>query len=433
MKTVRKLLSYLVTTLLFAGIVALAPRIVEDSLADQAAKSDIAEINHIMYGIFSVNSWKGKISQIILGEIQKIDLKKTSAQLRTTIEAQLSAVIDKLNEQVREANKHSLGGRLKQILINLVVDVETIKKGVPKYADAVIGEFTKPETEKLLKDMATKQVKTYLRRTFVEQNMEKVDRVLEKTNSETIEEATAKLRAQIEGRREKLAKFIVGLISLAVAMLVWIAIPQNRSRYNFTLFCASLLVMLAIGVSIPMIDLEAKISEMSFVLLGTKIAFYDQMLYFQSKSVLNVFLLMIEHADPKMKFVGVLVILFSIILPVLKITSSLVYLYFRKTRNSRLLNLLAFKTGKWSMADVLVIAILMAYIGFNGIVEVQFDKMKAVVPKDITFLTTNGTALQLGFYIFLTYVLLALVFSTLLKAVGKREQQLAAGEPRAQA
>ncbi|MDN8836898.1 hypothetical protein Q0M54_13985, partial [Staphylococcus aureus] len=91
---------YFVTTLLFVGIIALAPKIVDDSLADQAAKSDIAEINHIMYGIFSVNAWKGRISQIILGEIQKIDLKKTSVQLKATIEAQLSAVIDKLNEQV---------------------------------------------------------------------------------------------------------------------------------------------------------------------------------------------------------------------------------------------------------------------------------------------------------------------------------------------
>lgn len=214
---------------------------------------------------------------------------------------------------------------------------------------------------------------------------------------------------------------MIGLIALTIGLFLWVALPFNRSRFNFTVLFASLLVLLYIGVSIPMIDLEAKIAEMSFVLLGTKIAFYNQLLYFQSKSVLNVFTLMIEHADIKMKFVGVLLVLFSIVIPVLKIFFSLIYVYFKRARANRLVEFFAFKTGKWSMADVMVIAILMAYIGFNGIVEVQFDKMKAIVPKDITFFTTNGTTLQLGFYIFLTYVLLALFLSGLVKAALKSE------------
>jgi uncharacterized paraquat-inducible protein A len=32
---------------------------------------------------------------------------------------------------------------------------------------------------------------------------------------------------------------------------------------------------------------------------------------------------------------------------------------------------MVFKTGKWSMADVIVVAIFMAYIGFSGIVGEQ--------------------------------------------------------------
>jgi hypothetical protein len=38
--------------------------------------------------------------------------------------------------------------------------------------------------------------------------------------------------------------------------------------------------------------------------------------------------------------------------------------------------------------------------------------MHDLVPKDMTFLTTNGTSLELGYYIFLTYVLLAMVLSS---------------------
>jgi hypothetical protein len=158
-----------------------------------------------------------------------------------------------------------------------------------------------------------------------------------------------------------------------------------------------------------MIDLEAKLATLSFSLIGHEIAFENQIMYFQSKSVLDVFWLMITHSDPKMKVVGVLLVLFSVIFPVLKMAASVAFHYFEQARGSRVVRFFAFEIGKWSMADVLVVAILMAYIGFNGIVETQFDKMKTLVPKDMTFITTNGTTLQLGFYIFFTYAVLGLV------------------------
>jgi hypothetical protein len=108
----------------------------------------------------------------------------------------------------------------------------------------------------------------------------------------------------------------------------------------------------------------------------------------------------------------VLLVTFSIVVPIFKMGASILYYFKESVRSNRLVQFLAFKIGKWSMADVMVIAIMMAYIGFNGIVESQFHKMQAVVPKDMTFFTTNGTTLQTGYYIFISYVLLAMVLST---------------------
>jgi hypothetical protein len=59
------------------------------------------------------------------------------------------------------------------------------------------------------------------------------------------------------------------------------------------------------------------------------------------------------------------------------------------------------------MADVMVVAIFMAYIGFNGMITSQFGKLRNVSP-DLVIFTTNGTSLQPGYYLFLTYTLLAL-------------------------
>jgi hypothetical protein len=62
------------------------------------------------------------------------------------------------------------------------------------------------------------------------------------------------------------------------------------------------------------------------------------------------------------------------------------------------------------MADVMVVAMFMAYIGFNGIVDSQFDELRTA-GQDLVILTANGTSPQQGYYLFLTYTLLALFLS----------------------
>jgi len=58
----------------------------------------------------------------------------------------------------------------------------------------------------------------------------------------------------------------------------------------------------------------------------------------------------------------------------------------------------------------MVVAIFMTYIGFNGIITNQFVQLNSAAP-ELQILTTNGTSLQPGYYLFLTYTLLALFLS----------------------
>jgi hypothetical protein len=115
-----------------------------------------------------------------------------------------------------------------------------------------------------------------------------------------------------------------------------------------------------------------------------------------------------------MKLVGLLLITFSIIFPLLKIASTLgFYFDFHHARRNPLIKFFVLHSGKWSMADVMVVAIFMAYIGFNGIIADQLGNLN-VASDEIVLLATNGTSLQPGFYLFLTYTLLALYLSELL-------------------
>jgi uncharacterized paraquat-inducible protein A len=155
--------------------------------------------------------------------------------------------------------------------------------------------------------------------------------------------------------------------------------------------------------------MEATISQMNFMLIGHPVHFENQVLYFQSKSILDVFWIMITHKDIQMKLVGILLITFSIIVPLLKIVSSLGYYFnYHKLRENPVIRFLVLKSGKWSMADVMVVAIFMAYIGFNGIISSQLGHLRSVADQEVVILTTNATALQPGYYLFLTYTLLAL-------------------------
>lgn len=410
-----KHLARFLSLLIFIAIIALTPSTIKKSLELQQNKADLGELNHIYYGIFSVNAWKGQLAEILYAEVNNIDIKSTIVKMRKTIENELTIIIDKLNERIKEANKQSLGGRLKQVLINVVVDIEEIKKGVPNYADAMIKEITKPETEQQVKKLAKDQLKTYFAKTFQPQPDKYRKAILARAGVDDIEEAKAVL-AEKSARNTQLAQqqmaVIVGLTILLFIVVIGI---RKRGAFEFTLLNLSLMLLMFIGVSTPMIDLDARISEMTFVLLGHKVSFINQVLYFQSKSVLNVFMIMITHKDYLMKLVGVLMVLFSIVIPLLKLSSSLLYYFSERARKSSVIRFLVFDSGKWSMADVMVVAIFMAYIGFNGIVTNQFNKIEALVPSEIVFIATNGTSLQPGFFAFLAYVILALVFSTLLK------------------
>ncbi len=67
------------------------------------------------------------------------------------------------------------------------------------------------------------------------------------------------------------------------------------------------------------------------------------------------------------------------------------------------------------MADVIVIAILMSYIGLNGLLESQLANLN--VRSNFLTITTNNTALQPGYIIFISFVLYGLVLSTILKFI----------------
>jgi hypothetical protein len=411
-----KRFNVIISLLIVIASAVLCGMFIVHSFSNQRDKTDRAVLNHVRYGLFNVGEWKEQISVILAGEINALYLKKTTErELRKRLEDLLNTLIDKIYERIREGNLKSTGGRFKQSFIDMFINLEDVKKGIPEYADALMHELTRAKTKKKVKAALNEQLERYFRETFEEEETSQLDAILARIGTTDVVSARVRLDKDISTRQVLIRNEAVLLAILPILLFSWTALGRHTmSPARYLLLILSLVILLAAGVTTPMIDMEAKISRMGFVLLGHPIQFENQVLYFQSKSILDVFWILITDRDLQMKFVGMLLITFSILFPLLKLASLPAYYYdYRGARRRPVIEFFAVKSGKWSMADVMVIAIFMAYIGFNGIITSQFKQLSAA-SRELELMTTNGTSLQPGYYLFLTYILLAMIFSGVL-------------------
>ena len=217
---------------------------------------------------------------------------------------------------------------------------------------------------------------------------------------------------------------------LAVVLLViglWYPLRNQRHLYVafYILSIGIALILLLVGLTTAMIDIDARINSLNFQLLGETVSFKNQVIFFQSKSILDVVRILLSTGKYDSIFVGILILAFSIVFPIAKLLSTGISLLSqRKWAKNKLVHYFAFQSGKWSMADVTVVAIFMAYIGFNGILQSQMGYLN-VHSDAFTSIATNQTSLQPGYIIFVTFVLFGLALSQILKMImenGKNEK-----------
>jgi Paraquat-inducible protein A len=418
-----KHLNLIISLAIVIASAVLCARFVSHSFANQRDKADRAVLNHVRYGLFNVGEWKEQLSVILAGEINTLNFnKRTRRELKKRLEGFLNTLIDKVYARVRDANAKTLGGMFKQTFINMFVSLDDIKRGIPGYAEALIRELTRAKTKKEVRSVLSRQLERYFDETFAERDTSRLDAIVRRTGSENVEAARTRLDRDIAARRGLIRNEAVLLALLPVILFSWSALdkrPVGPGRY--VLLVLSLLILLAAAVATPMIDMEAKISRMGFVLLGHPILFENQVLYYQSKSILDVFWILITDKDLLMKLVGVLLVTFSVIFPLLKLASLPAYRFdYRGARKNKAVEFFAVKSGKWSMADVMVLAIFMAYIGFNGVITSQFRQLSQA-SRGLDLMTTNGTSLQPGYYLFLTFIVLGMIFSNVLAGTARKE------------
>jgi len=395
-------------------------------LSDQQEKlkEDYSNVNDITLGLFSVEQWHDKIAGIVNHQVRDFTLTpKQNKELQVEVEQIILSLINKAEALINKPAT-SFSGKLKKFAIKTFVNTDDIKAQAPGFAKTIIAKVNNPANKKQLSKMAMGKFTAMEHSAYFDSTVKVNDsmtaKVYHKYNVASPEEFNSKLTTSLDSIRTTTYNYSFAMLGCIIIVLMLWWIFRKRVELHATLFVMSLLfafILLAVGLSASMIEVDARIKSLDFVLLGEHVVFKNQVLFFQSKSILDVVEVLVKQPEVNSILVGILILVFSILFPVLKLSSTGIHLLSeRKLAENKIIRYFAFQSGKWSMADVIVIAILMAYIGLNGLLQSQLASMD-IHSNFLTIITTNNTALQPGYIIFISFVLYGLVLSTILKFI----------------
>ena len=390
-------------------------------------KKDYSVLNNITYGLLSVNAWRDHMIRVVTHRIDDFELTAEQEKaLKYEVSQVLHAVINKADSMLDKKQK-TIGGKLKKFAIRTFVKEEKLHAQVPVFAQTIVNEIKKPKNKEKLKFLVQSKMAQFGAITYDSVNdIQRIESLIHKYEATDVAGFNITSQSMLDGLQERTYFYTFVILTIMVMFLVmWWLLRFQKPLYT-PLFVISVLLALAVlfvGLTTPMIEIDARVKEMSFILLGENISFHDQVIFFQSKSIVDVVRILIDTGKYDSAFVGILILIFSIIFPIGKLVATKLYLLGnQKWRANKLIQFFAFKSGKWSMADVNVVAIFMAYIGFKGILDSQLESLN-MQTDSLASISTNQTSLQPGFILFVAFVLFGLVLSVILQRITAFEEK----------
>lgn len=213
------------------------------------------------------------------------------------------------------------------------------------------------------------------------------------------QESIASRESELE-RPRRLANYWSLGFGLVALIYLGVSFRFSDPRSGTAAIIITALACLITGLAAPMLEIAAYQRDLS-IPLKIKTGFFsldldytqhfpgDMYFYYQSKSVVELIGLLFRQNN---LVVGLSILIFSVLIPIVKNSLGLVSLFRGYLPPSGLLNWFLLRSGKWSMADVFVVAIFLGFLAFNN--------MQTGVQTDSQILT--------GLYFFLSYALLAI-------------------------
>ena len=397
------------------------------SLSRQQAqiKEDYSTFNNITFGLFSVDQWRDKIAAIINQEVADFTItRKQQKVMQAGVERQLHALISKAVAQINKPQK-TFAGRLKKYAFNKIVDADELQAQVPAFAKTIITKINSPSSQRRLKNITTSKLNQLGAQTYDSTETATTaltNAMFQKYRVTNTDEFNKTINGQLASMRTVMYNYAWAMLACVLVALGLRWFLRKQVNLHPALFIVLLLfafILLAVGITASIIEVDARIETLNFMLLGEKVAFENQVLFFQSKSIFNIVEVLLNQPKPDAVLVGILILVFVILFPVLKLVATGIHvLSTKKIAENKVVKYFAFESGKWNMADVMVVGILMTYIGLNGILESQLSNLN-IKNSFLTATTVNYSSLQPGYFIFVGFVVYGIVLSAILKRLSQ--------------
>jgi hypothetical protein len=420
MQYFKQLLLFLAAILL-AAIIYMSIALIEKGHQAKVYKMDYATLHSGEYGMFNSDIWTAKIIQVISKKIENFNLDATNKEeVKGYIQTVINALVLEAERVVKERNKgkhgffDSIVGSTKQMITDSIIDFKDLRRRVPEFTDTIMIEVEKPENQARAKKLIREKIQQFISGKFeLTTDMSPYYAVIQKYKTKDLESCNTLLDSKMKNLSSAMNGMMEIILGLSLLLILFVIIQNALNTLSLLLITGTTISLLVTGVMLPMLDIEAKISKLYFVVMEQPIIFENQILFFQSKSISDLVRLLLESGEGKMILVGALLTMFSIIFPTLKLISTAMYFYGNSIiSNNSITRFFALKSTKWSMADVMVVSIFMAYLGLDGVVSSELRHLENR-GEPINIITTNGTHLEIGFYLFLGFVLTSFVLSIL--------------------
>lgn len=421
-RTTTYLIKLTISSLLLLAMIFLAWQTFSLSRENRIHQMYLHEMDGIQYGLFNAHTWANKISRAVESRIDNMDFSKEDRihvqQIVLEILDEMTLAVDRYFENETRPGDDlvdNIFNIIRESLRDAIFDLDEIRNTtLPKLSNEIMNELEKPENKAQLKRILKEKLAIYVQQRFGEAQPSLVIRS-EKYPCHSDDECKTYLTELIDNNSSQEKYYVVALIVLAVFIFILQVFERTLLREQLLVLSLCLLILLGLGVSLPMLSILASIEAFSLDFLGETVMFGRQVLFHRSESVTDVFHLLIQDGRSELVLVAVLLLTFSLIFPLCKLIASwLFYTDYKGLRGKGVVKFFALKSGKWSMADVMVISIFMAFLGLRGFVAGKLGSLEQAVEnysENASILTMNGTNLQSGFFLFLAFVILSLVLS----------------------
>lgn len=395
-------------------------------------KETLAEINRVNYGLFNLQLWKEKALDIFSTRIEDFQLdqnvykdvdRELQVYLRRLYKEYIVSgkLLDSfLDQAIKDGTINELFAKIIRENVGKTIGGMGLEKQIPTMSQSIMTELKANE------EMLVGYLKKGLANLLIAEVPDIYDdprkQLYASYGQSDLDGTNTFLTERIEERDQLIStkiKYVYGLI-LGAVLLCFLLYKWITPQLAITGITVGSIVLLWLGVTMPMIDIDARLNAFTMDVVGSKVSFDEQYLYYQSKSILDVTKTLIEGRGIDLKVVGIMILLFSIVVPFIKLVLSMIFVYNRRSRKVGLIRSIIFYLGKWSMADVFVVAMFMAYIGFYGLVTSQLGQIGRN-QNGFAVETVNYSQLSPGALFFTTYCLLSIIVGILIYRLDKKE------------